>query len=91
MLDEFDRVDRGVDTPIEAERPECFTLQERRAPFRQGFFLSGKATLGLRRAAGSEAGVAEELGVGGRLLGGRFLGGRLLGRRRSGGRGAASA
>lgn len=43
LVDEFDRVDCGVDTAIEVECPECFTLQEVELPFDRGFFLPGKA------------------------------------------------
>jgi hypothetical protein len=32
LVDEFDRVDCGVDTTIEVECPECFTVQEVELP-----------------------------------------------------------
>ena len=50
LVDEFDRVDCGVDTAIEVECPECFTLQEVELPFDQGFLLPGKARTARRRA-----------------------------------------
>ncbi len=49
LVDEFDRVDCGVDTAIEVECPECFTLQEVELPFDRGFFLPGKARTARRR------------------------------------------
>ena len=33
LVDEFDRVDCGVETDIEIECPECFTVQELDLPF----------------------------------------------------------
>ena len=49
LVDEFDRVDCGVDTAIEVECPECFTVQEVELPFDRGFFLPGKARTARRR------------------------------------------
>ena len=49
LVDEFDRVDCGVDTALEVECPECFTLQEVELPFDRGFFLPGKARTARRR------------------------------------------
>lgn len=49
LVDEFDRVDCGVDTTIEIECPECFATQEVDLPFDKGFFLPGKARTARRR------------------------------------------
>ena len=50
LVDEFDRVDCGVDTTIEIECPECFATQEVELPFDKGFFLPGKDRTARRRA-----------------------------------------
>jgi hypothetical protein len=39
LLGEFDRVDCGVETEIEVECPECFSLTSVELPFEKGFFL----------------------------------------------------
>ena len=44
------RVDCGVDTTIEVECPECFTVQEVELPFDKGFFLPGRDRTARRRA-----------------------------------------
>ncbi|WNG39344.1 hypothetical protein F0U61_41035 [Archangium violaceum] len=49
LVDEFDRVDCGVDTTIEVECPECFTVQDVDLPFDRGFFLPGKERTARRR------------------------------------------
>ena len=49
LVDEFDRVDCGVDTAIEVECPECFSVQEVELPFDRAFFLPGKARTARRR------------------------------------------
>lgn len=49
LVDEFDRVDCGVDTTIEIECPECFARQDVQLPFDQTFFLPGKARTARRR------------------------------------------
>jgi hypothetical protein len=49
LVDEFDRVDCGVDTTIEVECPECFAVQEVELPFDQTFFMPGKARTARRR------------------------------------------
>jgi len=43
-MDELDRVDCGVDTNIEIECPECFSIQEVDLPFERSFFMPGKGT-----------------------------------------------
>ncbi len=50
LVDEFDRVDCGVDTTIEIECPECFQTQEVELPFDKGFFLPGKDRTARRKA-----------------------------------------
>jgi hypothetical protein len=42
LVDEFDRVDCGVDTTIEIECPECFVVQEIELPFERTFFMPGR-------------------------------------------------
>ena len=42
MIDEFDRVDIGIDTAIEIECPVCDAVQEIQLPFAQTFLLPGK-------------------------------------------------
>ncbi len=42
LLGEFDRVDCGVDTEIEIECPECFSLYRIELPFERGFFLPNR-------------------------------------------------
>ncbi|WAM28309.1 T4 family baseplate hub assembly chaperone [Myxococcus sp. NMCA1] len=49
LVDEFDRVDCGVDTTLEVECPECFMRQEVELPFDRGFFLPGQARTTRRR------------------------------------------
>jgi hypothetical protein len=49
LVDEFDRVDCGVDTTLEVECPECFMRQEVELPFDRGFFLPGQARTARRR------------------------------------------
>ena len=49
LVDEFDRVDCGVDTAIEVECPECLTVQEVELPFDRGFFLPGTGRTARRR------------------------------------------
>jgi hypothetical protein len=51
LVDEFDRVDCGVETDIEIECPECFTVQELELPFEKTFFMPGKARARRRRRA----------------------------------------
>ena len=53
LVDEFDRVDCGVDTTIEVECPECFTVQEVELPFDRTFFMPGRERAARRRARGS--------------------------------------
>jgi len=53
LVDEFDRVDCGVDTTIEIECAECFATQEVELPFDKGFFLPGKDRTARRRARSS--------------------------------------
>ncbi len=50
LVDEFDRVDCGVDTTIEVECQECFTTQEVELPFDKGFFLPGRDRTARRKA-----------------------------------------
>ncbi|RJS14212.1 hypothetical protein DRW03_35145 [Corallococcus sp. H22C18031201] len=49
LVDEFDRVDCGVDTTLEVECPECFIRQEVELPFDRGFFLPGTKRTARRR------------------------------------------
>ena len=49
LVDEFDRVDCGVDTTIEIECQECFACQEVQLPFDQTFFMPGKGRTARRR------------------------------------------
>jgi hypothetical protein len=49
LVDEFDRVDCGVDTTIEVECPECFSVQEVELPFDRTFFMPGKERTARRR------------------------------------------
>jgi hypothetical protein len=49
LVDEFDRVDCGVDTTIEIECPECFARQDVQLPFDQTFFMPGKGRTTRRR------------------------------------------
>jgi hypothetical protein len=44
-----------VDTAIEVECPECFTVQEVELPFDRGFFLPGKARTARRRDRSSSS------------------------------------
>jgi hypothetical protein len=55
LVDEFDRVDCGVDTTIEVECPECFAVQEVELPFDQTFFMPGKARTARRRGRTSSS------------------------------------
>ena len=55
LVDEFDRVDCGVDTTIEIECPECFQTQEVELPFDKGFFLPGKDRTARRKARSSSS------------------------------------
>ncbi|MCA9558905.1 MAG: hypothetical protein KC583_10115, partial [Myxococcales bacterium] len=49
LVDEFDRVDCGVDTTIEIECPECFAAQEVDLPFDRTFFMPGRERTARRR------------------------------------------
>jgi hypothetical protein len=49
LLDEFDRVDCGVDTTVEIECPECFVTQEVDLPFDRTFFMPAKERTTRRR------------------------------------------
>ena len=49
LVDEFDRVDCGVDTTIEIECPECFAAQEIDLPFDRSFFMPGRERMARRR------------------------------------------
>ena len=49
LVDEFDRVDCGVDTTIEIECPECFATQEVDLPFDRTFFMPGRERTARRR------------------------------------------
>mgnify|MGYP001820420783 CR=1 FL=1 len=56
LLDEFDRVDCGVETDVEVECPECFAVQDVELPFDRGFLMPGerrKKTKKRRRAQSS--------------------------------------
>ena len=53
VVDEFDRVDCGVDTTIEIECPECFGTQDVDLPFDKGFFLPGRERTARRKARSS--------------------------------------
>jgi len=55
LVDEFDRVDCGVDTNIEIECPECFSVQEVDLPFEQTFFMPGRARASRRRGRTSSS------------------------------------
>ena len=55
LVDEFDRVDCGVDTTIEIECPECFLPQEVDLPFDKGFFLPGRDRTARRKARSSSS------------------------------------
>jgi hypothetical protein len=50
LVDEFDRVDCGVDTTIEVECPECREVQDVDLPFDSTFFLPGKERTARRKA-----------------------------------------
>ena len=52
LMDEFDRVDCGVDTTIDIECPECLSQQEIELPFHK-FFLPGKERSARRKARSS--------------------------------------
>jgi hypothetical protein len=49
LVDEFDRVDCGVETSIEIECPECFARQDVQLPFDQTFFMPAKGRTARRR------------------------------------------
>lgn len=53
LVDEFDRVNCGVDTTIEIECPECFSTQEVDLPFDRAFFLPGRDRTARRKARSS--------------------------------------
>ncbi len=55
LVDEFDRVDCGVDTTIEIECPECFVVQDVELPFDRSFFMPGKARTARRRGLSSSS------------------------------------
>ncbi|MCP4675067.1 MAG: hypothetical protein GY854_06100 [Deltaproteobacteria bacterium] len=48
LMDEFDRVDCGIDTAIEIECPQCMAVQEVELPFEQTFFMPGKRRMARR-------------------------------------------
>jgi len=50
LIDEFDRVDCGVETAIEVECPECLHVQAVELPFDRSFFLPGKGRTARKRA-----------------------------------------
>jgi len=50
LVDEFDRVDCGVDTTIEVECPDCREVQDIDLPFDSAFFLPGKERTARRKA-----------------------------------------
>jgi hypothetical protein len=50
LVDEFDRVDCGVDTTIEVECTECREVQDVDLPFDSAFFLPGKERTARRKA-----------------------------------------
>jgi hypothetical protein len=50
LVDEFDRVDCGVDTTIEIECSECREVQDVDLPFDSAFFLPGKERAARRKA-----------------------------------------
>lgn len=49
LVDEFDRVDCGVDTTVEVECPECFATQDVDLPFDRTFFMPAKERTARRR------------------------------------------
>ena len=49
LMDEFDRVDCGVDTTIEIECPECFAAQDVDLPFDRTFFMPATQRTARRR------------------------------------------
>ena len=53
LVDEFDRVDCGVETGIEIECPDCGVVQELELPFERTFFMPGKQRT-TRRRRGTE-------------------------------------
>lgn len=55
LVDEFDRVDCGVDTTIEIECPACAQVQEIELPFDKGFFLPAKERTARRKARSSSS------------------------------------
>ncbi len=55
LRDEFDRVDCGVETTIEVECPECFTVQEVELPLDQGFFVKSTKQRRKRRRPGTSS------------------------------------
>ncbi len=50
LVDEFDRVDCGVETSIEVECSECLSVQDVDLPFDRTFFMPGKGRTARRRA-----------------------------------------
>jgi len=55
LMDELDRVDCGVETAIEIECPECFSIQEVELPFEQTFFMPGRGRTARRRDLSSSS------------------------------------
>jgi hypothetical protein len=51
LLDEFDRVDCGVDTTIEIECPHCYARQSIELPFGVGFLLPGRGRTERKRSS----------------------------------------
>lgn len=49
LMDEFDRVDCGVDTTVEIECPECFATQDVDLPFDRTFFMPATQRTARRR------------------------------------------
>jgi hypothetical protein len=55
LMDEFDRVDCGVDTTIEIECPVCLATQDVDIPFDRTFFMPGKERTARRRQRSSSS------------------------------------
>ena len=53
LIDEFDRVDCGIDTAIEIECPRCGAIQEIELPFDRTFLMPGKGRTARRGRSGS--------------------------------------
>ncbi len=49
LVDEFDRVDCGVETSIEIECPDCFARQDVQLPFDQTFFMPARGRTARRK------------------------------------------